>query len=155
MAQDKTSTAIVGLHHVTAIAFDPQRNLDFYTHVLGLRLVKRTINFDDPGTYHFYFGDFAGSPGTILTFFPWSDAQRGLRGVGETSATAFSVSIDALRYWKARLINLDVKIDQEEERFGDCVLSFSDPDGMRLEIVGHPDCGRAPQAGHGEVPNEH
>ncbi len=76
---------IVGLHHVTAIASDPQRNLDFYTEVLGLRFVKRTINFDDPGTYHFYFGDDAGSPGTILTFFPWPHATRGSLGVGETS----------------------------------------------------------------------
>jgi glyoxalase family protein len=155
MSTDKKPTAIVGLHHVTAIASDPQRNLDFYTQVLGLRLVKRTINFDDPGTYHFYFGDFEGSPGTILTFFPWPDAQRGSRGVGETSATAFSVPVDALRYWKARLIDLDVKIELEEERFGDHVLGFSDPDGMRLEIIGHPDCGAAPRAGHGEVPAEH
>ena len=81
---------IVGLHHVTAIASDPQRNLDFYTQVLGLRFVKRTINFDDPGSYHFYFGDDVGSPGTILTFFPWPHAARGSLGVGETSDTAFS-----------------------------------------------------------------
>src|ERR1700722_13324111 len=82
---------IVGLHHAPAIASDPQRNLDFYTEVLGLRFVKRTVNFDDPGTYHFYFGDDAGSPGTILTFFPWPHASRGSLGVGETCATAFSV----------------------------------------------------------------
>lgn len=155
MAQDKKPIAIVGLHHVTAIASDPQRNLDFYTQVLGLRLVKRTINFDDPGTYHFYFGDFSGSPGTILTFFPWPDAQRGSRGLGETSATAFSVPVDALRFWKARLINLGVKIELEEERFGNHVLGFSDPDGMRLEIIGHLDGWNAPQGSQGDVPNEH
>ena len=83
-------TLIAGLHHVTAIASDPQRNLDFYTQVLGLRFVKRTINFDDPGTYHFYFGDDTGSPGTILTFFPWPGATKGA-GVGEIIATAFSI----------------------------------------------------------------
>ena len=95
---------IVGLHHVTAIASDPQRNLDFYTEVLGLRFVKRTINFDDPGTYHFYFGDDAGSPGTILTFFPWPRASRGSVGVGETCATAFSVPHAALAFWEKRLL---------------------------------------------------
>ena len=82
---------ILGIHHVTAIATDPQRNLDFYTEVLGLRLVKRTVNFDDPGTYHFYFGDETGSPGTILTFFPWPNAGRGSSGVGQTTVTSFSV----------------------------------------------------------------
>ena len=83
------TTSIAGLHHVTAIASDPQRNLDFYTNVLGLRFVKRTINFDDPGTYHFYFGDDTGTPGTILTFFPWPGARRGRPGAGEISATKY------------------------------------------------------------------
>ena len=94
---------IVGLHHVTAIASDPQRNLDFYTEVLGLRFVKRTVNFDDPGTYHFYFGDDAGSPGTILTFFPWPHAARGHAGAGEVTKTAFSVPAASLKYWRERL----------------------------------------------------
>ncbi|MGC2625220.1 MAG: VOC family protein, partial [Candidatus Udaeobacter sp.] len=83
-------TKIPGLHHVTAIASDPQRNLDFYVGLLGLRFVKRTVNFDDPGTYHFYFGDNRGTPGTILTFFPWPGAQRGIRGTGQVEATAFA-----------------------------------------------------------------
>ncbi len=96
-------TPIVGLHHVTAIASDPQRNLDFYTGVLGLRFIKRTVNFDDPGTYHFYFGDDTGTPGTILTFFPWPEAQRGRRGAGETIATAFSIPAGSLDYWRERL----------------------------------------------------
>ena len=93
---------IVGLHHVTAIASDPQQNLDFYTEVLGLRFVKKTVNFDDPGTYHFYFGDDAGSPGTILTFFPWPNASRGLAGVGEVTRTAFSVPLSSIDYWRQR-----------------------------------------------------
>src|SRR5271170_8497423 len=94
---------IVGLHHVTAIASDPQQNLDFYTEVLGLRFVKKTVNFDDPGTYHFYFGDDLGSPGTILTFFPWPNAPGGSPGVGETSATAFNVPAQSLSFWETRL----------------------------------------------------
>src|SRR5437660_1692228 len=89
---------VVGLHHVTAIASDPQRNLDFYTQVLGPRFVKRTVNFDDPGTYHLYFGDDTGSPGTILTFFPWPYASRGHSGVGEVMKTAFSIPASSLEY---------------------------------------------------------
>src|ERR1700743_374345 len=109
---------IVGLHHVTAIASDPQRNLDFYTDVLGLRLVKRTINFDDPGTYHFYFGDDAGSPGTILTFFHWPHATRGSLGVGETSATAFSVPLASLEFWENRLLSAGIPAERIGGRVG-------------------------------------
>ena len=94
---------VSGLHHVTAIASDPQRNLDFYVDVLGLRLVKRTINFDDPRTYHFYFGDGRGSPGTILTFFPWPNARRGGRGTGQIDATAFTTPPESFGYWLERL----------------------------------------------------
>src|SRR5580693_9829364 len=94
---------IHGLNHVTAIAGDPQHNLDFYTGLLGLRLVKRTINFDDPGTYHFYFGDAVGTPGTILTFFPWPGARRGTRGAGEIDATAFAIPAGSVDYWLKRL----------------------------------------------------
>src|ERR1700678_2663578 len=115
---------IVGLHHVTAIASDPQRNLDFYAEVLGLRFVKRTINFDDPGTYHFYFGDDAGSPGTILTFFPWPRATRGGLGIGETSATAFSVDPSSLEFWESRLTHAGVPVERADPRFGSAVLSF-------------------------------
>src|ERR1700739_941120 len=96
--------AIAGLHHVTAIASDPQQNLDFYTELLRLRFVKRTINFDDPGTFHFYFGDETGSPGTTLPLSPWPRSNRGSMGVGETSATAFSVPAASLAYWEKRLL---------------------------------------------------
>ena|SRR5437867_3472349 len=96
---------IPGLHHVTAIASDPQRNLDFYVALLGLRFVKRTVNFDDPGTYHFYFGDNRGTPGTILTFFPWPGARRGIRGTGQIDTTAFAISPDSVGYWLERLNN--------------------------------------------------
>lgn len=127
-------TPIVGLHHVTAIASDPQRNLDFYTEVLGLRFVKRTVNFDDPGTYHFYFGDDTGTPGTILTFFPWPGAQRGRPGAGETIATAFSIPVGSLAYWRERLRSKGV-VAEEKLIFGRTHLSFPDPDGMVLELV--------------------
>src|SRR6266702_1222687 len=95
--------SVLGLHHVTAIVGDPQQNVDFYAGVLGLRLVKRTVNFDDPGTYHLYYGDEIGHPGTIITFFPWPDAPRGRRGTGQIVAIAFSLLADALPYWIGRL----------------------------------------------------
>jgi glyoxalase family protein len=130
---------IRGLHHVTAYASDPQRNLDFYTQVLGLRFVKKTVNFDDPGTYHFYFGDDAGSPGTILTFFPWPHAGRGIPGAGETASTAFSVPAGSLDYWHRRLTAEGVLVEAPAPRFDEQVLAFADPDGMRLELVAHAD----------------
>jgi glyoxalase family protein len=146
---------IVGLHHVTAIAADPQRNLDFYTEVLGLRFVKRTVNFDDPGTYHFYFGDDGGSPGTILTFFPWPNAGRGRNGAGEVTRTAFSVPADSLEYWEERLTAQGVLFDAMGERFEEQVLTFSDPDGMKIEIVAHADAVAANAPRFASVPPEH
>jgi len=130
---------IVGLHHVTAIASDPQRNLGFYTQVLGLRFVKRTINFDDPGTYHFYFGDDAGSPGTILTFFPWPTAVQGIAGAGEVVKTAFSIPLSSLDYWQRRLSDHGISAERKGKRFDEEVLAFPDLDGMKIEIVGHAD----------------
>jgi glyoxalase family protein len=146
---------IVGLHHVTAIASDPQRNLDFYTELLGLRLVKRTVNFDDPGTYHFYFGDDAGSPGTLLTFFAWPHASRGNCGIGETSATAFSVAHESLDYWEKRLLSAGIPVEKSAERFGKRVLAFADPDGMKLEVIGDTVGDPAKPVRQSEVPAEH
>ena len=145
---------IKGLHHVTAMASDPQRNLDFYTEVLGLRFVKKTINFDDPGTYHFYFGDDTGTPGTILTFFPWPHAGRGRPGTGEVLATAFSIPIASLGYWRERLGRYKVSVE-ETTRFGTAMLGFADPDGMRLELVEQTEAqaGTAPR--YAEVPARH
>ena len=126
---------ILGIHHVTAIASDPQRNVNFYTEVLGLRLVKRTVNFDDPGTYHLYFGDEAGSPGTILTFFPWPMAGRGSRGVGQVTVTSFSVPEGSLDYWERRLLSAGTPAERSGKRFDEEVLTFADPDGLKLELV--------------------
>ena len=129
---------INGIHHVTAIAGPARRNLDFYGRVLGLRLVKKTVNFDDPGTYHLYYGDAAGQPGTILTFFPWEHAAPGRLGVGETQETVFRVPEGAIGYWTHRLVAHGVPHDAPVKRFGETVLSFRDPDGMRLAFVGLP-----------------
>jgi len=146
---------IVGLHHVTAIASDPQRNLDFYTEVLGLRFVKRTVNFDDPGTYHFYFGDDAGAPGTILTFFPWPHASRGHAGAGEVAKTAFSVPLSSIDYWEHRLLNFSVSVERTGKRFDEEVLTFPDPDDMKIQIVGHADAGAPSPSRYADVPQEH
>jgi catechol 2,3-dioxygenase-like lactoylglutathione lyase family enzyme len=118
-----------GIHHVTAITADAQKNIDFYTGVLGLRLVKLTVNFDDPGSYHLYYGDELGRPGTILTFFAWPGAPRGRTGPPQVTATSFAVPPAASEFWAERLRQ------PAWSRFGDPVLGFADPDGMRLEIV--------------------
>jgi len=129
---------ITGLHHVTAIASDPQRNLDFYVGLLGLRLVKRTVNFDDPGSYHFYFGDEVGTPGSILTFFPWPNARRGRHGTGEVEATAFSIPPNAVGYWLERLKAHNISATRVTERLGDEVIRFADADGMLVDLVASP-----------------
>lgn len=126
---------IKGLHHVTAVARDPQRNLDFYRNVLGQRFVKRTVNFDAPDTYHFYFADGVGTPGSVLTFFAWPNMRKGVRGNAETNVVAYNVPVGSLGFWQARLEENGVKPDPVEERFGEKVLPFSDPDGMRVELV--------------------
>ena len=125
-----------GIHHVTAIAGPPQRNLDFYAGTLGLRFIKRTVNFDDPGTYHLYYGDRTGTPGTLLTFFPWAGAPRGRTGAGEAVITSFAVPEDSLDFWEDRLGAAGVAGFTRRERFGQDTLRFSDPDGMGLELVG-------------------
>ena len=126
---------INGLHHVTAIATDPQQNLDFYAGLLGLRFVKRTVNFDDPGSYHFYFGDARGTPGTILTFFPWPGARRGRRGTGQIEATAFTIAASSVSYWLDRLRKQNVPAEKTSARFGEEVIRFADPDGLLLELI--------------------
>jgi glyoxalase family protein len=126
---------IPGLHHITAIAGQPQENIDFYTGVLGLRLVKLTVNYDDPGTYHLYFGDEMGHPGTILTFFPWPSAPKGRIGSGQAAATSFSIPEKAVDYWTGRLKAHRVSFQGPTRRFNESVVSFSDPDGLSLELV--------------------
>lgn len=144
-----------GIHHVTAIATDPQQNLDFYSGVLGMRLVKRTVNFDDPGTYHLYYGDGEGRPGTILTFFPWPLARRGSRGTGQATVTAFSVPEGSLEWWRRRLEGAGVVQDDLTRRFDEEVLTLLDPDGLKLELVAHPGAADLPPWADGPVGEEH
>jgi glyoxalase family protein len=150
---DMTET-IPGIHHVTAITADPQRNLDFYTGVLGLRLVKLTVNFDDPGAYHFYFGDELGRPGTILTFFAWPGASRGLQGTGQAAVTAFSIPQVALGFWMERLTRHGVRYEIPRARFAEKVVAFKDPDGLLLELVTDSQAEERPAWQRGPIPPE-
>jgi glyoxalase family protein len=142
-----------GIHHVTAISGRASRNLEFYTRVLGLRFVKKTVNFDDPGTYHLYYGDEQGHPGTILTFFPWEHAAAGRNGDGLTEETAFRVPAASMGYWTHRFIEHGVAHEAPEKRFGDGVLAFTDPDGMKLALIGAADAGEP--AWSAGIPAEH
>ncbi|MEH7386067.1 ring-cleaving dioxygenase [Bacillus sp. JJ1521] len=128
------SKKTMGIHHITAIVGHPQENIDFYAGVLGLRLVKQTVNFDDPGTYHLYFGDEGGNPGTIITFFPWADAYQGKIGDGQVGVTTYAVPMGALNFWKTRLEKFDIPYSAIK-RFGEDYLEFDDPHGLHLEIV--------------------
>ena len=148
-------TGLPGIHHVTAIAGDPQRNVDFYAGMLGLRLVKRTVNFDDPTTYHLYYGDEVGHPGTILTFFPWPGARRGRQGTGQVAAISLSIPRSSLGSWLARLVEHGVRHDGPSRRFEEHVLAFRDPDGLALELVGGSAADDRLGWGSGPVPAEH
>jgi len=144
-----------GIHHVTAISGRAERNLAFYTRVLGLRFVKKTVNFDDPGTYHLYYGDEVGHPGTVLTFFPWEHAAAGRAGVGQAQQTAFRVPASAIGYWAHRFVEKGVTHEQPEKRFGETALPFVDPDGLRAALIGVPGAEREPAWSTRDVPLEH
>jgi catechol 2,3-dioxygenase-like lactoylglutathione lyase family enzyme len=151
---------VLGIHHVTGIASEPQRNLEFYSGVLGLRLVKRTVNFDDPSTYHLYYGDEVGSPGSIMTFFPWPGSFRGQRGVGQAAVTSFSVLPSAIGFWMERLVRLGIEHDAMVKRGPDGdqerVIALRDHDGTALEIVGHAAAeGRRPWGRAAGVAEDH
>lgn len=123
-----------GIHHITAIVGHPQENTDFYAGILGLRLVKKTVNFDDPGTYHLYFGDDGGKPGTIITFFPWVNAYQGKIGGGQVGVTTYVVPVGALPFWEKRLEKFNIQF-RKTERFGEVYLEFEDVHGLHLELV--------------------
>lgn len=124
----------LGIHHITAIVGHPQENVDFYAGVLGLRLVKKTINFDDPGTYHLYFGDEGGSPGTIITFFPWASGRKGMIGDGQVGVTSYAVPVGALGFWEERFTRLHIHF-KKIIRFDETTLQLEDPHGLSIEIV--------------------
>lgn len=146
---------LLGIHHITAIAGDPQKNVDFYAGILGLRLVKLTINFDDPGTYHLYYGDGIGHPGTIITFFPWPNATRGRHGTGQVTATAFAVPAGAIEYWSNRLSLHNIAHRGPVLRFGEQVLSFADPDGLMIELIASDNVIAERAYAEGPVPAQH
>jgi len=145
---------IPGIHHVTAVGSDPGRNYEFYTETLGLRLVKQSVNQDDVSVYHLFYADHDGSPGTSMTFFPYTDARPGQVGVGQATATQFVIPDDSVEFWTDRFHELGVDADDPIERFGDSVIPFRDPDGLPLELVARPD---APPANlpDSPVPEEH
>jgi len=126
---------ITGIHHITALASDPQQNLDFYAGILGLRLVKKTVNFDAPDVYHLYYGNEKGEPGTILTFFPYQDIPKGRKGKGQLTVTSFSVAENALDYWMQRLDKFNIAYDGPQHRFDELFVYFEDHDGLGLELV--------------------
>jgi len=145
----------MGIHHITAIAGDPQRNLDFYTGPLGLRLVKLTVNFDDPGSYNLYFGDELGTPGSILTFFPWPAGSRGRAGTGQVATVSLAVPPESLGFWIGRLLAHGLAYDGPTRRFDEQVLGFKDPDGLLLELVATPRVRTAAPWREGPVAAEH
>jgi glyoxalase family protein len=155
ISDDMTDTKTPGIHHITAIAGDPQKNLDFYSGLIGLRLVKMTVNFDDPTTYHLYYGDGPGNPGTILTFFPWPDGQRGRQGTGQASSLAFAIPPASLGYWIGRLVEHGVKYEGPTRRFGEQVLSLRDPDGLQVDLVAHVPSAAWVYMPTGHLPAEH
>jgi glyoxalase family protein len=126
---------ITGIHHITAIAGNPQKNVDFYTGILGLRMVKKTINFDAPDVYHFYFGDEFGTPGTVFTTFPFDGARKGTKGTGELTYTAFSIPKASLAYWMDRLEKYNIPTSTPLTRFGEKLIRFEDHDGMGIELI--------------------
>ncbi|MET9711053.1 ring-cleaving dioxygenase [Nocardiopsis alba] len=144
-----------GIHHVTAIAGDPQANADFYLNALGMRMVKRTVNFDAPQTYHFYYGDRVGNPGTIMTFFPWPDAPKGKIGAGQATTTTFSVPEGSLGWWADHLASLNVPTTRPAERGQEDVLSLRDPDGLLIELAASADFHDTDPWDGGGVPAEH
>lgn len=126
---------VTGIHHITAIAGHAKRNYQFYTHMLGLRFIKRTVNFDNPKTYHLYWGNASAEPGSALTFFPWENVRLGRRGTGMATEIGLSVPQDSLAFWEARFKTHHIIYNPPAEKFGETYLTFLDPDGLKLELT--------------------
>ncbi len=155
---DGKDRGVYGIHHVTAITSDPQRNIDFYTNILGLKLVKITVNQDDPTSYHLYYGDEVGNPGTVLTFFHWPDVPKGMRGASEVHATSFQIPEQSMSYWKERLEGMHVAFHGPYKRFGqEQVIILKDPDGLQLELIANQSANEENRSlwKEGPVPSEH
>lgn len=144
-----------GIHHITAIAGDPKQNYRFYTQLMGLRLVKKTVNFDDPSVYHLYYGNEHGEPGAILTFFPWERLKDGSPDQGQVVAISFSVPPGSKKFWLDRLQANDLDIEEPFSRFGKEIIGLQDPDGLHLELVLDPQAERVEGWGDGPIPAQH
>lgn len=144
-----------GIHHITAVAGNPQQNLDFYVGVLGLRLVKKTINFDDPSVYHLYYGDYSGRPGTILTFFPWDHLSQGYPDRGQAVAISFAIPTQSVDFWTSYLEEKSVEYEPSFTRFEKEVIGLQDPDGLHLELIADPSANEINGRDGGAVPPEH
>lgn len=144
-----------GIHHITAIAGEPRRHVEFYTRVLGLRFVKRTVNFDDPGTWHLYYGDEVGAPGTALTFFVWKNLPPGRHGASEAQEIAFAIPESALEFWRKRLNDKGIAHAASPARFGESVIALTDPDGLKLELVAAKTAGNIPGWSASGIAAEH
>lgn len=146
---------INGIHHITVLATDPQKNYDFYTGILGLRLVKKTVNFDAPDVYHFYYGNETGEPGTILTFFPFPDARKGKKGTGESTAVALSIPQNSLDYWMSYFAEKAVDFNGPQKKFGKPYISLLDPDGLLIELVPDETADKLEGWSNGEIDKKH
>jgi len=144
-----------GIHHITAVAGNPQRNYQFYTQIMGLRLVKKTVNYDDPSTYHLYYGNGTGDPGTILTFFPWEHLQNGKPDHGQVVAVSFSIPTGSKKFWLDHLADEGLDIEAPFSRFGKEVIGVQDPDGLHLELVLDPKADSIDGWDGGSLPKEH
>lgn len=147
--------ATKGIHHITAVAGDPKQNYEFYTQVMGLRLVKKTVNFDDPSVYHLYYGNESGDPGTILTFFPWQHLQNGSPNQGQVVAVSFSVPPGSKKFWLDHLNKQNIEIEEPFSRFGKEIIGLQDPDGLHLEIAIDPKADNVEGWADGPIPAQH
>jgi glyoxalase family protein len=150
-----TKKPITGIHHITAISGPAQDNYDFYTKVLGLRMVKKTVNFDAPTTYHLYYGDYTGQPGTILTFFPWDNAAQGKAQNGEVTEVMFMIPESSLDYWMGRLAEQGIHFENPVNRFGEQVIEFADTDRLKLSLVATSSANDLPGWDNGDVEEAH
>ncbi|MEX0994872.1 MAG: VOC family protein [Balneolaceae bacterium] len=142
---------INGIHHITAVSGQPQENINFYTGILGLRFTKRTVNFDDPFTYHLYYGNYHATPGSSITFFPWTNAVEGAPNSGEVTGVQYAIPADSVRYWKNRLKEKELSLDDEDEIFGRPTLFLKDQVGMQIELVEDPQVTEFDTRGYGGI----
>lgn len=143
-----------GIHHITGITGDAKKNFGFYTKTLGLRFVKRTVNFDDPTAWHLYYGNETGAPGSALTFFLWENMPAGRQGMGQAVEVSYAIPKQSLAFWKKRLDSEGIAT-RDGERFGDKLLSFNDAEGMKIELVETATAANAQAWAEGPIPAEH